>query len=1072
MTTVSGAGIGRVRHAGKCHAGAQSRTTLRHHAIARALIMALAATASLLLTPAVMAQQTPPEATRAAQVHSYHIATSPLGKALDALGAQSNIQIIYAPQLVAGKTSHGLSGSHTPTQALRLLLKGTHLTWTAISPNTFVLKSGPGDHPPAQLPADMHKESTRDPVQLTPMKTQALNPVTVSGSLINNAKIQTATPTFTITSQQIEALGFDSVAETLRNSVLSTGAVQGEASSGSFTQGAQTFSLNQLPPGFTLILVDGKPLAPFGELYNGTSTFHNVSNLPSSMIDHIDIMPGGASSIYGSSAMAGVVNIVTKDHMNGAELSGEVKGYARGGRAERKLTFAFGHSFGRLSVLGSFHYSNRNPLWAYQRKLTRSSAGNPIPPSVPTAIAEIMDYGTSGKHNLGYISPPVGCTALQTMYGGSVLESANPGHPNRTGTYCGTYFEKSYRTLSSKTRHYDGMLKLRYNLNSYTRLYADFMANYERKRYLSSMPHWNTDHFPGAIHDKIEDAASGEIVRLYRRFSPEEMPGGAFGPAHAYSQNNFVTNFSVGANGAFGADSDWQWNAYFQHAGDRSRYNKPLWLAATVNDFFQSKVLGPQVGTDPHNNYPLYNINYAAFFEPLTPDETKSLIYNNHQYAKSWVNNTSMVVNNPYWFALPGGHAGLAVLAQFGGQAWYEPVDPNMANGLVWGHAATAGGGDRLHQAVAFEFNLPLLKWMTVDLSGREDRYKIKQAGAKKKFTWKAGIELRPFETLLFRANVATSFKAPDMAGVFLGPSTSFGNEYDYYQCDLAEAAGTATNCDGFEVNIIKTHKGNPKLKPTTATSWTTGIVWAPSSNLSFNVDYLHTAIDNQTVLQSVRDLLLHEARCRTGTMDPNLPDCQEALTQVERDPTGFITGVTAYYANLSKQTVNSISASAYYKLHTDALGSFHFRLGYNNILKHTHQNRPGSKVRDDIGDPEEVHGFKSTARGSVSWHPNHQWHATLYWHRYGGIPNYAARDHGWDEDGAGRLGAFNTYNLSLSYKLTHNFRMSLHVNHLFNKLPPRDMTNDSYPYYATSYYSIHGRSISLNFHWKMGRDD
>lgn len=968
MTTALGEGGRFTRHAARHTHIPKRKIVLRHHAMARALAMALAAgTGGLLATPAM--SHPAPASQPSTQTRSYHIPAGPLGQALDTLGAQGNIQVVYAPKLVAEKTSPGLSGHFTPRQALQHLLRGTGLTWKSIGAATFVLKPGhPDNHDPRP---QSRKTSSHDTTQAAQEKARALAPVTVSGSLINNAQIQTATPTFTITSQQIEELGFDNVEQTLQNSVLAVGAVQGEASSGSFTQGAQTFSLNQLPPGFTLVLVDGRPLAPFGELYNGTSTFHNISNLPSSMVDHIDIMPGGASSIYGSSAMAGVVNIVTKSHMNGMELSGEVKGYARGGHSERKVTLTFGHDFGKLDVLGSLHYSNRSPLWAYQRDLTRSTANNPVPPAVPKAVAEIFGYGFSPdphSHTQRYVSPPNGCGAMSHLYHGTILESGNPDDPDRPGTYCGTYFEEAYRTLSSKTQHYDGLLKLKYKLNPHTRLYADLMANYEKKRYVSSPPHWDTDHFPGAVDDKIEDAATGEVLRFYKRFAPEELPGGIFGPARAYSQNNLLSNIDVGANGSFG-NSDWLWNVYYQHASDRTRYNKPLWLASVVNGFFQKKFMGPKVGVDPDTGYSMYNIDYNAFFTPVTAAQSKAMIYNNHGIAKSWVNNTRLVINNPYWFELPGGHAGFAALMEFGGQAWYEPVDPNMAAGLVWGHAATAGGGRRQHQGMAFELNLPVLKMVTLDLSGREDRYKIKTADAKKKFTWKAGIEFRPIDTLLIRGNYATSFKAPDMAGVFLGPSTSFSNETDYYQCDLAEAAGTASNCDGFEVDILKTHKGNPDLKPTTAKSWTTGVVWAPTPALSFNVDYLHIAIANQTVLESADELLLNESRCRRGLLDMNLPHCQEALSQIKRDVSGTITGITAFYANRAKQTVNSITAGWHYRLHTDHLGSFHFRLAYNDILKHTKQDRPTSDVEDTLHDPEHVDGFKSTTRGSISWH-------------------------------------------------------------------------------------------------------
>lgn len=1031
----------------------------------RRKIMALAIAAGMLMGSACL--WSPPVAAQAAAATAtaaqYAIPAGSLGSALDTLAREGNVQVVYAPALVQGKTTRGLQGSFTATAALSRLLRGTGLAWKSVNATTFVLRADPP--PPGSRAAAPAPASTA-----TKKPPKTLETVQVSGSLINNAQIQTATPTFTITAQQIKDQGFTSVEDTLQNSVFSVGSVQGEATSGSFTQGAKTFSFFGLPPGYSLILVDGKPLASFGELYNGTSTFNNVSNIPSSIIERIDVMPGGSSSIYGSSAMAGVVNIVTKSHMNGAEVSARIGSYSLGGRGNQQVTFAFGHDFGKLSVLGSFEFENKYPLWGYQRELTSGTDQAPEGPFVPTLVAGIYDYGHGHKkgHQKGYISPADGCSATAGLYDDSTFETPNPDHPSYAGTYCGSYAVKGYATLSSQSKHYDGLLKLTYDVNDKLRLYADVSANYENKRYVSSVPHWNTDHWPGAISDVVEDATSHEIIRFYKRFGPEEMPGGMFGPARAYTQNNLLSFVDLGANGQFG-ESDWSWNAYYYHAGDRTRYNKPLWLSTVVNGFFQDKVLGPEVGVDPTTHLPMYNPDYDAFFTPLTPAESASLIYNNYGVAKSWINNTRVLVSNPSLFHLAGGDAGVAALVEGGNEAWYEPIDPNMANGLVWGHAATAGGGRRNHQAVAFELNLPLLKQLTVDLSGREDRYTTGVGPDNDKFTWKAGIEWRPFDSLLVRGNYATSFKAPDMAGMFLGPSTSFGSETDYYQCAVAQAP----NCDDYDFDIEKTHLGNPGLRPTTAKSWTTGLVWAPTRHLSFSAGYMHIAIDNETVLQDIDTLMREEAQCRLGQMDINSPNCQAlvnpATGQVQRDQFGNVSAITAYYANLANEQVNSVNAGMQYSFDTQRLGSFHFRLAYNDMLKHTSQEYPGSPVNDELRNPLYNVGFKSVVNGSISWHPNRQWRTTLYWHRYGSMPNFAAMDDGSDDPDAGRVSPWTTFNWSVDYMPGPGIELSLRANNLFNRLPPRDMTNTSYPYYNTDLYNINGRAIMFETDIKFG---
>jgi outer membrane receptor protein involved in Fe transport len=156
---------------------------------------------------------------------------------------------------------------------------------------------------------------------------QHLQTIKVTGSLIPQVEVETASPIITITSQQIERQGFASVYDALRAQPVATGSVQDNQAVGGFTAGAKTLSLLGLDPAFTLYLINGHPLADYPLLYNGISNFVDLTNVPTGMVDHIDILPGNQSSIYGSSAIAGVINIVLKDRIDGYELSARAGGY-------------------------------------------------------------------------------------------------------------------------------------------------------------------------------------------------------------------------------------------------------------------------------------------------------------------------------------------------------------------------------------------------------------------------------------------------------------------------------------------------------------------------------------------------------------------------------------------------------------------------------------------------------------------------------------------------------------------------------------------------------------------------
>jgi iron complex outermembrane recepter protein len=1027
------------------------RGFLLHHtmACARSLAMAFLSASLTIALPSVLAEET------VAKAQLYAIQAGNLRNALDALAAQSDVQIVYSPELAAGKTTQGVSGRFTPTDALGQLLIGTGLTWKTVNDSTFVLVLSPIFHQAAAKPP------TRN-VSETP---KTLNAVNVSGSLIGNAAIQTATPTYTITAADIKERGFSSVSDVLQNSVLATGSVQGPQVAGSFTQGAQPVSLFGLNPQFTLILVDGKPVANFGRLYNGTINFTSVSNIPIAIIDHIDVMPGGASSIYGSQAIGGVINIVTKSHMDGGEVSVRTGHFGDGGGANQRVSFAYGHDFERLSVLGAGEFDNASPIWGYQRPLTVGSNSGPGGVGAPSVQAGIVDYGTITTYTgnpLGYVDPPAGCAG--NLFGGST-SLATSGNPSQPGQYCGSRRLDGYTTYSNQVRNYDGMLKLDYRLNEHVRLYSDAMLNWQQQRWFPGVPAWFPDDLPQGA---IEDASTGHFLYPEKFFAPEEMPGGAAG--QMYKQDDLLYQVDVGANGPWG-DSGWNWDLYYLRSGDRTEVVEPLSIKASIDNFF-NRILGPVIGADPATDLNLYNPNYKAFFQPITPAQYASFTQGVGEFSNTWINNTRATLSNAALLDLPGGTAGVAVLVEGGNEAWYEPVNPLFTQGAVFEHGETGGGGQRSHVASAFELNLPLFKLLTIDLSGRYDHYALEEGSSNHKFTYKVGIEYRPIDSLLFRGNSTTAFKAPDLSSIFLGPTDYYTTITDYYQCALARS----TNCGTiYQYGIQGTSLANRKLQPTVSQSWTLGTVWSPSDNLSLSLDYLHIAIQNEVVQQSLDMLMRVDAQCLLGQLNPDSAECL-AITnpvngQVQRaGGNGPVSGITAYYANLANEVTKSIIGSARYHFAPSHVGSFSLQLDYNDMLKHDYQLAPGQLPIDYLANPEYSNEFKSIVSGSLTWtSPGGRWTSTLYGHRYGPSPNFTAANDGTGYPGSGHVSPWITFNGSVSYRPVRNLELSMLVNNIANKMPPVDPTYVSYPYFNNENYNVYGREIMLQADLKFG---
>lgn len=983
----------------------------------------------------------------AAKAHTYAVAAGPLRNALDALAAQGDIQLVYDPALVEGKHTRGVSGRLLPADALRQLLDGSGLGWKAINAATFVLQPATGFQLP---PPDTG-------IALKAIdKPRTLGTVTVSGSLIGNANIQTATPTFTIYADEIRARGFSNLPDALQNSVLATGSIQGPQAARSFTQGAQPVSLFGLGPQFMLILLDGKPVANFGQLYNGSINFTSVANFPVALIDHIDVMPGGASSIYGSQAIGGVINIVTKSHLQGGEVSVRVGGYSQGGGANQRISAAYGHDAGKWHVLGAFEFDNASPIWGYQRALTARD-------NVPGLQAAVLDYGTAHTYTgepLGNLTPPQGCAGQ--LFGGSTMPfAAQP--PSPPGIYCGSRKADGYTTYSNQLRNMDGMLKLAYQLSEQVRLYGDAMVNWQQQRWFYGVGDWSSDDAP---HQLIGDAATGHYVYFEKAFAPEEMPGGVAG--QMVRQNDLLYQADLGANGSWG-DSGWNWDIYYLRTGDRTRVVEPLWIKSKIDAFFGG-MLGPVVGVDPQAGVNLYHPDYPAFFRAITPAQYASFTQGVDEFSNTWINDTRATLSNAALFALPGGDAGFAVLAEGGSEAWHQPINPLFTQGDIFEHAATGGGGQRLHAAAAFELNLPLLKALTLDLSGRYDYYANDRGDNNRKFTYKTGVEYRPLDSLLLRGNYTTSFKAPDLASIYLGPTDFYALATDYYQCAQAHSATCGA---AYQYYIRGITLANAGLQPTSAQSWTTGLVWSPLDGLDLSLDYLHIAIQNEVVQQDVDLLLRTDAQCLLGQLGADSAACRTALGQVQRQGQhGPISSVTTYYANLANEATRSIMGSARYRFALFHSGTLTLQLDYNNMLHHSYQIEAGQAPINELANAQYSTEFKSIANGSLTWtSPAGHWSGTLYGHRYGPSPNYAATLVGIGAPGAARLSPWITFNASATYRPTRRLALSLLVNNIANKMPPSDAGNVLYPYFNNDNYNIYGREFMLQADWRLGSE-
>ncbi len=889
-------------------------------------------------------------------------------------------------------------------------------------------------------------------------KVETLDKITVTGSLIPQVQVETATPVFSINAEDIQRQGFKDVYDVLRAQPLATGAVQDSQFAGGFTAGAKPISLLGLDPGFTLVLIDGRPMADYPLLYNGQSNFVDLASIPTAMVERIEIAPGNQSSIYGSSAIAGVVNIILKKRIDGTQMNFRMGGYDGGGGGNQRFQLTGGHSFGQLDLTWGLQLSNQDPIWGFQRKDFDSTNDNPNPAARYGSRTFVRSTGSGA-----YIDPGAdACAPLAGLFNGTTIYDTRP---NR-GNYCGSREEPGYTTFLNKERSSSGYANLSYAFNDNMEAYATLLLNHSNLESNSGSRFWQSSIDTGGF---IINDNTGDFESFQHIFSPEETGGRNFNNER---QSNDSYNVAVGLKGVIG-QSNWDYNAYYARSEYRIDSKQQWALKAPIEDFFRQQFLGPQLGD--YYGYPIYAPDEAAFYQALTPEQYRSFNSEIHTKSKTWTQNLNLQFTNTSLFELPAGDLGFAGVLQAGQQSWSNPTDPRVINGEFWGLTGTQGSGRRDNWAAAVEFRVPIFQMLTANLSGRYDDYKNKGGGSDSRATYKVGLEFRPIDALLFRANYATAFKAPDMAYVFAGDSGFFTTVVDYYRCATEQPGVDISQCDFNGEQVFGNRSGNPDLKSITAKSWGYGVVWSPNADFTVSADYYRVKIDKKVADLNLDTLMQTESACRLGQLDINSPTCVDAIARIGRSGPNApqpnqVNTVAINPINVANEEVAGVTANLDYRWKSDNWGSFMAGARYNVTLKHESQQYPEDPVIDLLRQPFYSSEFKNIFSATLGWQMG-DWTTTLYGVRYGRTPNYAAQltTDGYAATDAGRVDAWTTYNLTLDYAVTDDVSLTFTANNLTGEKPPRDRTYTAYPYYNIFNYTGYGRSYMLELNWRFG---
>ncbi|WP_223786541.1 TonB-dependent receptor plug domain-containing protein [Marinicella meishanensis] len=625
--------------------------------------------------------------------------------------------------------------------------------------------------------------------------------ITVTGSRIKRSDVEGALPITVITREQIELSGESNAADFIRNLTFNS-AGSFRPQSGSSAQGDSTVSLRALGAGRTLVLIDNRrlPVSP------STGSSQNLSTLPMGAIERIEVLTDGASAIYGSDAIGGVINVITRDDYQGAEImlgAAEVSIPANGGEREEG-SIVFGASSDRSSLLAGVSWNDREII--FQRDVPWRIPGASVFGNSFTTI-------TNGIDNNDWTSFITGCDFPGTGF----FTTPNVNSPN--GTRCAYDFTLvSADEASSENKSF--YAKATHEVNDTWEIWANTTfsqaesfgryAPVPDSSFFSTPLTPNSPNNPTNPNSPLYDPSLGldpQAVNWWHRFD-------ALGNRDD-TVTNQVLDFLVGTTGQIG---NAEVELGLRHTDNRtSIVGRNYLLRSAAANLIES---GAYNLADPYNNPAnILNQMRITIFRDARFDQDE--LFGSVAFDM---------------FDMDGGPASIYLGAEHRQEKYADIYDPQSSAGQVGGSAGNSAAGTRDVTAVYFEALFPFMDNLEVNLAGRYDDY----SDFGDNFAPKLSVRYQPMDNLTLRASYGQGFRAPTLDILTQQTTFSATNVRDPQSC---VAQGQPSNCT-LQINDFQ--QANALLQPEDSDQWSVGMAYEPVDWFNFTLDYYNIEISNR----------------------------------------------------------------------------------------------------------------------------------------------------------------------------------------------------------------------------------
>lgn len=779
-----------------------------------------------------------------------------------------------------------------------------------------------------------------------------LGMITVVGSRIPRTSIATSQPVITISSHDIQASGFTTIGQLLQSMTSAGASLNVNINNGS--SGTTTVNLHQLGSKRTLVLVNGHrwPTTLGGSV--------DLSTIPTSIVARVEVLLDGASAIYGSDAISGVINIITINNFNGASASayyGMYDAHSDGGGWDGKTQrydFTVGSSNNDSSVLLSAGYRNSRPVWAGNRTISKEPfigfgdlAGSSFTPGGRFIIGmqPSQSININGCGPTGFAGGP-GCDIAGPVNG----PNANP-HPftnaDRYNYAPANYYvtpEESWHVFTQG--HYDLTPDVTFN----------FTTMYQRRnsKQLLAPSDWGLGlFFGGGSGLNIGISAANP----YNPFQVDLVPYEPSSPQYSawcakygsnngsctansvtllllgrraveagnriYSENQNTFYFGGGFTGYYDAfGNQWNWDAHYS-------YSQVLSTDITqglANGQRLQEALGPRCASSSG----CVPLNLFGGAGTVTPAMLNFIDYTAHSVNKQVMRSYSVNTGGHFyngWYAGPWGAAAGYEYLEFDGFHQPDAITQQGIGGIPI--PATEGRKNTNAQYVElnipFASDLPMAKQLDVDIANRWSQFKWNGTSGTNSAvedrahasTGRIGIKWQPIKQLLLRGTWSEGFRVPSLSELFSPPFPG-----TFSLVDPCVGHPSRPNCPAHAVQpnsqIRTTVGGNPYLQPESAISRQAGFVWSPSyvPGLNLAADYYKIEVTNAVGRISAQSIL-------DGCYEANLANFCSLISRTG----GEVSNIIDTNINSGSFQVNGWDVNLHYQFPITPIGSFRLSL-------------------------------------------------------------------------------------------------------------------------------------------------